>query len=385
MPWKASSVMDQRIEFVVRASDAGANVSSLCQEYGISRPTGYRWLRRYQQTNSLQGLGELSRRPRRSPRQTGSEIESEVVALRLAFDWGGKKIQRIMADRGFVVSTSTVNRIIKRNGLIRTRLSHQKAARRFEREQPNQLWQMDFKGDYLIEQGKCYPLSILDDHSRFVVGLFALSNQLGRSVKSCLISTFERYGVPEAILTDHGIPWWGNANGHGLTRLSVSLIRQGIQLYFSGFCHPQTQGKVERFHRTLKHAMWYRGEPKSLPAFAEALSDFRKEYNYLRPHESLEMVVPAHRYQPSSKTYDPSPPDWEYPEQAIVRRLNTQGCLDYQNHRYFVCEALAGENVQIEHIDHKLAVRYRHMYVRELDQNTGRSVSLLKPAPEPKV
>lgn len=382
MPWKTISVMDQRIEFVVRASDTGSNLSAFCREYGISRPTGYRWLRRYHQRESLQGLVELSRRPRHIPRQTGSEIEAEVVALRLAFDWGGKKIQQILAERGIAVSTSTVNRIIKRNGFVRMRLSQQKAAQRFERERPNQLWQMDFKGDYLIEQGKCYPLSILDDHSRFAVGLFALSDQLGHSVKRCLISTFEHYGVPEAILTDHGIPWWGNPNGHGLTRLSVSLIKQGIRLYFSGYGHPQTQGKVERFHRTLKHALWYRGEPKSLPVFAQALADFRNEYNHLRPHEALEMAVPARRYQPSSKAYNPSPPDWEYPERAIVRRLNTQGCLDYQHRRYFVCEALAGENVQIEHIEDKMAVRYRHMYVRELDQNTGRSSSLLKPAPK---
>jgi hypothetical protein len=259
--------------------------------------------------------------------------------------------------------------------------SHRPATRRFEREHPNQLWQMDFKGDYGLHRGRCYPLSILDDHSRVALGLYALSVQDTASVSSCLIATFERFGVPEGMLMDHGVPWWGNANGHGLTRLSVGLVRQGIQLHFCGVAHPQTQGKVERFHRTLSEAMRHCGRPQTLHGLSEAFDRFRQEYNYVRPHEALEMIVPAERYQPSPKTYNPAPPDWDYPEGAMVKRLNLKGSMYYRYGRHFVCEALGGELVQIEQIGNKLLVRYRHMYVREIDMDTGRSIAVVAPAP----
>jgi len=371
--------MEQRIEFVVQALQLDANISVLCKEHGISRSTGYRWLNRYHRSDSLLGIRELSRRPHSSPMRASSAVEREVISLRLTYDWGGKKIARLLFDRGIDISVSTVNRIIKRNGLIRPYRSHRPATKRFERDHSNQLWQMDFKGDYRLEQGICYPLSILDDHSRFAVGLYASSDQLGTTVYHNLLKTFECYGVPVAMLMDHGIPWWGNSNHHGLTRLSVMLIKQGIKLYFSGIRHPQTQGKVERFHRTLKHALWYRGEPKTLEGFSKALADFRQEYNHFRPHEALGMAVPAHRYQSGTKAYNPTPPEWEYPEGAVVKRLNKQGCFDYNRKRLFVCEALAEELVQIEHLDDKLLVRYRQMYIREIELKTGKSVSLIEP------
>lgn len=380
MGWKSTSVRDQRIEFVIKASAEDTNLSMLCREYGISRPTGYRWLTRYRDRGSLAALGELSRCPHRSPGRTSMEIEEAVIVLRLTYDWGGKKIRHLLANQGIDVSVATVNRIINRNGLVRPYRSHRHAIKRFERKHPNQLWQMDFKGDYRLATAVCYPLSIIDDHSRFSVGLFALDNQLGVTVKRCLVATFERYGLPDAILTDHGIPWWSNSNGHGLTRLSVSLIRQGIRVCFSGIGHPQTQGKVERFHRTLKHALWYRGRPNTLTGFEKALADFREEYNQLRPHEALDMDVPQQRYQPSRKKYNPEPPEWVYPEGASVKRLNSQGCLDYQSRRYFICEALADEQVQITRFDNKLVVRYRYLYVREIEPKTGRSMPLLHPA-----
>jgi transposase InsO family protein len=385
MGWKNTSVREQRIEFVIRASRRDANMSLLCREYGISRPTGYRWLSRYRDSDSLVALRELSRRPHQSPSRTSTEIEDAVVALRLTYDWGGKKIKRLLSNQGMEISIATANRIIKRNGLVREYCSHPQATKRFERKHPNQLWQMDFKGDYRLAKDVCYPLSIIDDHSRFLVGLFALNNQLGNSVKRCLVGTFERYGLPDAILTDHGIPWWGNSNGHGLTRLTVGLIRQGIRVYFSGVGHPQTQGKVERFHRTLKHALWYRGRPKTLAGFEKALADFCEEYNRIRPHEALDMDVPHQRYKPSQKEYNPTPPEWEYPAEAVVCRLNSQGSLDYQSQRYFICEALADERVQVDRLDNKLVVSYRHMYVREIEPETGRSKPLLQPAGEANV
>lgn len=379
MPWTRVSVMEERIRFVIRASCEGVNMSRLCREFGISRPTGYLWLKRYHDSGSVIGVIERSRRPLRSPNHTSSADEALVIRLRRQYGWGAGKLRELLRRDGISIAVSTINRILKRNGLVRPKDSHRPAAKRFEREHPNQLWQMDFKGDCRLNHGVCYPLSILDDHSRYAVGLYALPNQLGSTVHTSLVETFEHYGVPEAMLMDHGIPWWANSNRHGLTRLSVSLIKQGIKLCFGAFRHPQTQGKVERFHRTLEDRFWHRGKPKTLAGFRRTLAEFREEYNQIRPHEALGMAVPAERYQPSPKAYNPQPPDWEYPEGAIVKRLNTQGCLDYNRKRYFVCEAIADELVQIENIEDKIVVRYRHVYIREIERKTGKSVSLLKP------
>jgi len=379
MLWKASDVMEERIKFIVRAHQEGTNISALCREFGVSRPTGYRWLKRFQEVGSLSGVGELSRQPHHVPGRTSSELEERVILLRIQYNWGAKKLRVLLLREGIDLKVATINRIIKRNGLIDPRDSHRPALKRFERESPNELWQMDFKGDYKLSQGRCYPLSVIDDHSRYLLGLFALNSQQGTPVYRCLIKAFEKYGVPDAMLMDHGIPWWAPSNPSGLTWLTVSLLKQGIKLLFSGVRHPQTQGKVERFHRTLNERVRHYGRPESMAGWKDLLDYVCNEYNHIRPHESLDMGTPAQRHSPSSKAYNPNPPEWEYPSGAIVKRLNPQGCMDYKRRRCFVCEALAGENVQIEEIENKLLVSFRHMYIREIDMLKGKSVSLLKP------
>ena len=378
MPWATTSVTEQRIRFVIRASQDSVNMSALCREFGVSRPTGYLWLDRYREIGSASGVFERSRRPQHSPSRTPQHHEERIVALRQEFGWGAKKIRVLLLREGTDLKVATINRILKRKELIHPKDSHRPAVKHFERERPNMLWQMDFKGDYPFRRGRCYPLSILDDHSRFVVGLYALSGQDTETVSAHLVATFERFGVPEAMLMDHGVPWWSNSNGHGLTRLSVSLIKQGIRLYFSGIRHPQTQGKVERFHRTLAEAIRHRGRPQTLFGFAQTLKEIRQEYNHIRPHESLQMAVPSEHYQPSAKCYTPNPDAWLYPEGAIVMRLNMKGAFYYRQRRHFVCEALAGEPVRLEELDNKLLISYRHMYVREINIETGGSITLLK-------
>jgi transposase InsO family protein len=361
MPWKRTSVVEERIRFIVGALQPAVNFRALCKDFGVSRRTGYRWFNRYLEVGSIPRVGELSRRPHRSPTKTDPKHERRVIELRQRHGWGGKKLQVILAREGIQLPVITINRIIKRNGLIKPEIPHRPALNRFQRESCNQLWQMDFKGVVSLSRGRCYPLSVLDDHSRFAVGLYALGNQYGEAVHSCLIDSFERYGIPEAMLMDHGTPWWSNTNGHGLTRLSVSLIKQGVELCWSAVRHPQTQGKVERFHRTLQDSVLGRGRPRTLADLREAFRCFREEYNNIRPHEALEMAVPAHRYKPSRRAYNPHPRSWEYPQGSIVKRLNTQGCLDYKNRRYFVCEALMNEHVRIEHVDKNILISYRHM------------------------
>jgi len=376
MPWKASSVQDERIRFVIEASRQERPLAAICRDFGISRPTGYTWLSRYLQAGRVSDLRELSRRPHRIVRQTDDTVIDRVVSLRLAYGWGARKLRVLLAREEITISESTINRILKCQGLQYEPEVSGKAPRRFVREAPNDLWQMDFKGPYRTVTGRCCPLSILDDHSRYLVGLYALDNQLGQSVHQSLVRTFERYGVPEAMLVDHGIPWF-SSNGHGLTWLAVALIKQGIRICFSGIRHPQTQGKVERFHRTLGASVRHHGRPEHLGDWQRAFDDFAIEYNHIRPHEELAMAVPASQYQSSPRTYQPDPPAWEYSAGAAVKRLNAKGLLRWRGHYYFVCEALAGEWVEINRCEHKLLVRYRHMWIREIDTRTARSETLI--------
>lgn len=376
MPFQACNVMDERIRFVVAASRRDCSLEALCREFGISRPTGYHWLRRYREADSVSGMREHSRRPRHSPDKIPEATVDRIVSLRLAYGWGGRKLQPLLVGEGISVSESTINRTIKRCGLTEYHKVAGTATRRFVREHPNDLWQMDFKGDYPLSRGRCYPLSVIDDHSRFALGVYALTGQTGHAVHRCLVTTFERYGVPQAMLVDHGIPWW-SANGHGLTWLAVALIKQGIQLCFSGLRHPQTQGKVERFHRTLSDSIRRRGRPETLSDWQRTLDEFIGEYNHIRPHESLRLEVPASCYRPSGRAYQPYPPDWEYTGDGPVVHLNTQGALTWRGQRYFVSEALANERVQVQPMDHLLVVRYRHMWIREIDVSTGRSRTLV--------
>lgn len=379
MPWKENSIMDQRIEFVARAIQKRGSFAALCRQFGISRQTGYVWVRRYQEVGSFAELGELSRRPRRSPNRTPAHIEERVVALRKEYGWGAKKLYKLLAREGITLDTRTINRIINRNDLVHPKDSHPPAVKRFERALPNQLWQMDFKGEFDIREGRCYPLSILDDHSRFLVGLYALPNHQAESVNLSLVDCFETFGVPEAMLMDHGTPWWSPSNHWGLTWLSISLIKQGIRLYHGRFRHPQTQGKVERFHRTLQESFRHHGRPDTLGGCVKMFSAFRDEYNHIRPHEAIDMVTPADKYRPSSQPYDPHPLEWEYPSDWLTSQLNSQGMLTYNNNRYFVCEALADQIVGIQETADVLLVSYRHMYIREIDLRTMRTKPLLHP------
>jgi transposase InsO family protein len=343
-------------------------MAALCREFGISRPTGYRWRRRFEQAGSVTGVRERSRRPQHSPERTAPAREQRVVELRQEYGWGAKKIAVLLQEEQTVLQVRTIHRILQRRGLVEKKHCQVPALRRFERARPNQLWQMDGKGEYRASDGTCYPLSILDDHSRYAVGLYGLPAFTAERVYPCVVRTFERYGVPEAMLMDHGSVWWSTTNGYGLTWLAVRLIEQGIQLCYGRVHHPKTQGKVERFHRTLEEAMRHSGKPRRMAAWPAALEEFRKIYNERRPHEALGMQRPAERYRVSPRNYQAEPRRWEYPSGSVVRRLNPAGCLYWEGQNWFVCEALAGRWVQVERVKNLLLVSYRHMYVREIDR-----------------
>src|SRR5688572_19940896 len=296
MPWRTERVMDQRVEFVIRAEQGEESLAELCREYEISRPTGYLWLNRYRAVGSVTGLAEHSRRPLHSPRRTDEEKAAAVLALRDEKGWGGPKLAKVLEQRGLVVAPATAQRILKRAGRV-NKPRVEKTTIRFEREQCNELAQMDFKGEYALALEKCYPLSFLDDCSRYLHGLWALSSTGGEGVKQSLEGYFREYGVPLSILLDHGTPWFSSMNQHGLTWLAVWLLKQAVVLRYSGVGHPQTQGKVERFHQTLKARTKHRGEPVTMREWQQWAAEFRYEYNYERPHEALGMRTPAEVYK----------------------------------------------------------------------------------------
>lgn len=379
MPWRTESVMDQRVEFVLRAKAGEESISELCREYEISRPTGYLWLNRYQASGSIRGLVERSRRPLHSPQQTAEEIATAVVALRDEKGWGGRKIASVLERRGIEVRPATAQRILKRAGRV-AKPQVDKTRLRFAREQCNELAQMDFKGEYTLPGAKCYPLTLLDDCSRYLHELWPLSSTGGEGVKQALEGHFRGHGVPQSILMDHGTPWFSTTNQHGLTWVAIWLLKQGVVLRYSGIGHPQTQGKVERFHQTLKARTRHRGEPTSMGEWYRWAQEFRHEYNHERPHEALAMKTPAEVYQPVNlRAYQEQPREWEYTGGA-VRRLNSQGMLYYRQQKYFVSEALATERIRVDELDGKLLLTFRHMTVREIEVRTGKSTAVLLPA-----
>jgi transposase InsO family protein len=293
MPWRGITVQDQREDFVRLASSDGANVSELCRRFQISRKTGYKWLQR--QACGL-GLSEGSRRPHHSPSATPAPLQQRVLEVRAKHPaWGARKIAHVLArDQQLVLAVSTVNSILRRHGLISEAASQaSRPWQRFEHEAPNALWQMDFKGHFPVGQTRCHPLTVLDDHSRFAIALQPLSAERFDCVQEQLIATFERYGLPERINADNGSPW--GTSRQGLSALEVWLISLDVKLSHSRPAHPQTNGKDERFHRTLKaEAMGSR----SFADWQDVLTTFgrwRHIYNHERPHQALDMQTPAQR------------------------------------------------------------------------------------------
>jgi transposase InsO family protein len=373
-------VHEQRVRFVVEATQKRQTFRALCAAYEISRPTGYLWLRRYRQWG-VEGIAERSRKPHRSPERTDPERERQVVQLRQRYpDWGARKLKVLLARQGVELPRNTIHRILLRHDLVRDRDRRDEATQRFERGRPNELWQMDFKGPKGWPQ-TVGPLSVLDDHSRYLIALAANGSTHGAAVREQLEEAFQRCGVPEGMLMDHGTPWWSQQAPSGQTQLSLWLMRQGIRLHWSGIRHPQTQGKVERFHGSLQRALERRGLPREQPqAWLDA---YRWEHNYVRPHEALGMQTPATVWRPSLRRYDPHPPRWEYPAGAWVLKLDCHGLLDIQNRKWKVSKALAGERVQVVRVEGRMMVFYCTTLLRELDPGIQRSKIIERWIPRP--
>jgi transposase InsO family protein len=373
MPWKTMDVREQRVQFVVAALRREKSLTALCVEFGISRPTGRLWLERYRDQGVV-GIAERSRRPVHSPRLTAPELEERVIQLRRRYpDWGARKLAVLLVREGVLLTRSTIHRILLRHDLIRGCDRHELAAKRFERASPNELWQMDFKGP-IGWDAPAGPLSVIDDHSRYLLVLQQTGSTRGELVREQLQRAFCENGVPDGMLMDHGIPWWSARGPMGTTELAVWLMKQGIGLHWSGIRHPQTQGKVERFHGEMERALLRRGWQGKAPQ--QWLDDFRWEHNQVRPHEALGMRTPASVWRPSLRAYDPHPPRWEYPEGAHVRRLDADGKINAFGRTWNIAKGLRQEWVQLLRLEDRVQVYYCRTLVRELDLATQRSTSV---------
>ena len=347
MPFREVSRMDARLELVMLASAEGANVRQLCRRFAISPTTGYKWLERWR-TAGMKGLQEQSRRPQRSPLRSVAATEDAVLSVRTEHPaWGGRKIARRLKDLGHdgVPAPSTVTAILKRHGVeLGTFGGGQSAFTRFEHARPNELWQMDFKGHVALQAGRLHPLTVLDDHSRFSVVLAACANERTETVQQQLVTAFRCYGLPERLITDNGSPW-GDGPGSPFTPLGVWLIEHGIKISHSRPYHPQTMGKDERFHRSLK------AEVLSAPPFADiataerAFERWRNVYNTQRPHEALDLAVPASRYQPSPRDYVETITPFEYAPGDIVRRVQQGGHVSFLGRAVKVPKAFRGKAI----------------------------------------
>jgi transposase InsO family protein len=369
-------VTEQRLQFVVAASRKQAPMSDLCREFQISRQTGYTWLKRYQDGGAAQ-VADRSRRPGQSPRKTSAEVEQSVIALRRSYpDWGAAKLRVLLqAQSGQAAPCErTLHRILERHALLHACDRHPSATTRFERSSPNELWQMDFKGPQGFNRGAPVgPLSILDDHSRYLLALEQLGSTRSAGVRQTLERTFISAGLPEAMLVDHGTPWWNAASPWGLTELTIWILRQGVRLHFSGYRHPQTQGKVERMHGSLQRAVRRRKADVCDQAWLDA---FRQEYNHVRPHQALGMQTPARRWQTSLRRFDPHPPEWNYAAELETVTLAGSGQLWWRGRRWEISGALRGRRVGIETLGDRALVYFCQAPVRELDLRSGRALPI---------
>jgi len=349
MPWRETSAMGQRREFVMLAVQEGVNRSELCERFGISRQTGYKWLDRFAAGDEL---ADRSRRPHDNPGRSTAVIEALVVSVRDAHPaWGARKIARRLSDDGHgdVPAVSTVHTILRRHGRVAPPAGRPgQPYQRFERERPNELWQMDFKGHRRLGDGaSCHPLTMVDDHSRFALCLAACADEQGATVKKHLEKAFGRYGLPEAMYVDNGGPW-GFTLADPWTKLSVWLLKLGIGVIHSRPYHPQSRGKNERFHRTLDAEVFALQRFRDLSAAQRAFDHWRDIYNLDRPHEGIGLKTPATRYRPSQRAMPDRLPRIEYDEGEIVRSVSTtKAYVSFKGKLWKVPQAFCGERLAI--------------------------------------
>lgn len=348
MPWREVSLMDQRREFILLFQQADVNRRELCRRFGVSPKTAYKWLARAK-PEGKDWAQDRSRRPRVSPARSTAQVETAVLEIRDTHPvWGARKIRRCLEGRHkSIPAASTVHAILARHDRIPPPAQPPQFTR-FEHPAPNDVWQMDFKGRFpLGDRQICHPLTMVDDHSRYALCLQACSNEQAETVRQHLERTFRRYGLPSAFLVDNGVPW-GTCSPVRWTRLRVWLLKLGVEVIYARPYHPQTKGKNERFHRTLKAEVLSMRTFRTSSELQKAFDRWRHVYNNERPHQSLGQNVPASRYRPSPRSLPSKLHEPEYEEGTIVRRASAQKAnFRFGKRRWHAPEAFGGELLAI--------------------------------------
>ena len=376
MPWESKTVEKLRREFIQKAIQKESSISALCREYGISRPTAYKWIDRFQ---SGEGFADRSHEALFKPRKTPLEKEELVLSAREEHPtWGPRKLKRHLENKGFcnLPATSTIADILKRNNYISEEASEAHTAwKRFEKDNPNDMWQMDHKGNFGLSNGiTCFPLTILDDCSRFSLCINAKDNEQWLPTKACIERVFEEYGMPKAILCDNGNPW--GSSGKGYTLFDVWLMQLHILPIHGRTLHPQTQGKDERFHRTLKEDVLKRTILRDLDHAQAEFDRFRYCYNHERPHEALGLDVPAKHYKASKRAYIRNPKEPEYDGGKQLRKVNYKGYISIDRHKYFLSDSFIGKYLEIVPEDENLLnLCYGEFAIAKIDTKEKQIVS----------
>lgn len=359
---------EARQEVCRLALSEGVNRRELCRRFNIQPRILYKWLDRYRREGS-EGLKDRSRRPHRSPAVTGAKMEEVVLAVRRENPvWGGRKIAGSLKRQGVnPPSPSTITAILRRHGAPMV-APGQKAWKRFEHAEPNVLWQMDFKGDVVFGQGRLHPLTMIDDHSRYAVGLHAADNQRHQTVQDAVQAAFERYGQPEIMFLDNGSPW-GDSGERGLTRFGVWLIEHGVAPWHSAPYHPQSRGKNERFHRTLNAELLAGRTFSNLLEAQRGFDAWRHHYNHHRPHDALDLAVPADRYRPSARRFSAKVEPFEYGPDDLVRRVDGAANISFRGKRLKASKALIGKPVALRptSTDGVFDLVFRHVTWKSID------------------
>ena len=351
MPWKEETIMSKKVHFIERVLKGSHPFSEICKDFNISRTTGYNILNGYH-LSGWESLKPQSKAPHNSPMKTSEWVEEEVIKVRIKYPtWGPRKIHTYLADQHFknLPSITTIAAILKRRGYVTLEESKKRQKLiTFEREFPNDLWQIDFKGKFQLQTKEtCYPLTILDDYSRFSLDIRSCPNERHNTVFKHLNTVFHEYGLPNQINFDNGNPW-GNSRLFQHTQLTVWLMKLGIKVTHSRPKHPQTNGKIERFHRTLKKDVLSRNNISDFSHAQKLFDDWRKIYNYERPHEAIGMLVPAKRYRPSNTLMPNKIPPIEYNSDALVFKVRANGYVNYRGKEYHVGRGFNGLLVEIK-------------------------------------
>jgi putative transposase len=366
MPWRERSLMDQRLQLVTDYRTGFFTVTELADQYGISRKTAYKWIDRYEEADAtVAGVIEQSRRPHHSPGATDAAVVARLIAVRKRHPrWGAKKLLAVAArtDPDVVWPTrSTVCDVLKREGLVtprarRRRIGHPPSVL-VPITAPNGTWTTDFKGEFRTgDRRYCYPLTLRDGHSRFVLQCAALLARTYGDTQRRFARAFAQYGLPDRIRSDNGGPFAAPGLGR-LSRLAVWWMRLGIVPERIALGHPEQNGSQEQFHSVLK-ADTARPPAPNVRAQQRRFDRFAQEYNHERPHEALGDQPPASCYTPSRRALPATVPPMDYPGHFELRRVSSNGCISWKDTAVFLTESLAGDIVGFEEVDDALWTVY---------------------------